>query len=294
MEKKDLDYIDSELKKIRIKDFEYQGNRSSSNPVFVFEHAVNENDFYGIVLNGENDKQVEIEAETSYASGADEYIDKIASLGSWKEAIEYLQNNVNKLVKDVEKKYEYHKKVKAKTASIAKKVVVAVFGDNPHYLTHPEDDSVGANIWRMLFLRYDKKASTTDPEYTKLHDKVMRKIFDDNGGMMLNQKLLKDVHHALVIFKRWYKDFGPSMTSEELLDMVEEEMANKGMVNMYKGYRFDIYEIHNKRGDGFAVSFFKRGEQVWLNNRIMCKTRKEAIEEAKKMIDERGNAVSLW
>lgn len=140
MEKKDLDYIDSELKKINIKDFEYKGNRSSTNPVFVFEHKINDDEFYGIVLNGENDKKVEIQAETSYASGADEYIDKISSLSSWKEAIEYLQNNVNKLVKDVEKKYEYHKKVKAKTARIAKKVVVAVFGNNAHYLTHPEDD----------------------------------------------------------------------------------------------------------------------------------------------------------
>ena len=92
MEEKDRKYVEDELKKISIKDFEYQGDRSSGSPIFAFEHVVNEDDSYCIVLNGETDNKVEIEAETDYNSGADEYIDKIVSLGSWKEAIEYLKN----------------------------------------------------------------------------------------------------------------------------------------------------------------------------------------------------------
>lgn len=122
MDKKNHDYIDSELKKINITDFKYQGDRSSGEPIFAFEHVVDEDDSYCIVLNGKVEGTVEIEAETDYNSGADEYIDKIASLGSWQEAIEYLKNNISKIVRKVEEKYEYHKKVKAKTARIAKRL----------------------------------------------------------------------------------------------------------------------------------------------------------------------------
>lgn len=122
MEKKYLNYIDSELKKISIKDFKYEGNRSSGEPIFAFEHIVSEDDSYCIVLNGIDDGKVEIQAETDYNSGGDEYIDKIVSFGSWKEAIEYLKNNIQKIVRKVEEKYEYHKNVKAKTARIAKRI----------------------------------------------------------------------------------------------------------------------------------------------------------------------------
>ena len=118
MEKKDLQYIDSELKKIKIKDFEYVGMRKGSKCVFAYEHKVDDNDKYAIVLNGEDDRKVEIEAETDYNSGGDEYIDKILSLGSWQEAIEYLKNKEDKLVKSVQEKYEYHKKEKAKSAKV--------------------------------------------------------------------------------------------------------------------------------------------------------------------------------
>jgi hypothetical protein len=129
MEKTDLDHIDSELKKISIKDFKYEGNRSSGEAIFAFEHVVSEDDSYCIVLNGVNDGNVEIQAETDYNSGGDEYIDKIVSLGSWNEAIEYLKRNIGKIVRKVEEKYEYHKNVKAKTARIARRAYAFCSGD---------------------------------------------------------------------------------------------------------------------------------------------------------------------
>ena len=138
MEKKDLDYIDSELKKISIKDFEYQGNRSSEVPVFVFEHQVDNDFFYCIVLNGES-KKVEIQSEVG-KNGKDERIDTLHTCDSWVDAIKYLKNNQHLLVTQTEKKFDEHSKKIAKTARIAKKVVVAVFGNNPHYLSLPEDD----------------------------------------------------------------------------------------------------------------------------------------------------------
>ena len=127
MEPKVEQFIDGELKKVRVNGFKYVGKRENSKCIFVFERQVDENDCICLVLDGESDRDVEIIAETSYNSGEVEFPDKLATLGSWKEAIGYFQKNILTLVKKAEKIYEGHKEERSKTASkierIAKKII---------------------------------------------------------------------------------------------------------------------------------------------------------------------------
>lgn len=118
--KEAYEYADSELKKIKVNGFEYLGDRGSGDSIFAFEKIVNDEDSYCIVLNGsQNNGNVEIEAETDYNSGGNEYIDKIVSFGSWMEAIEHLKKNTSKIIREVEEQYEKHKKLNAKAVTKA-------------------------------------------------------------------------------------------------------------------------------------------------------------------------------
>ena len=130
MEPKDEQFVDGELKKINIKDFQYIGKRQGSKCIFVYEHKVDDKNSYAIVLDGESDKDVEISAETSFNLGEDERRDQLATEKSWQEAIKYLKTNAATLARDTMKKGEKHLEEHSKVAKIVKHVTASWMEDN--------------------------------------------------------------------------------------------------------------------------------------------------------------------
>ncbi len=118
MDAKGIQFVDKELRGIRLDGFEYKGLRKPSTCIFWFEHVVDDDFSYCIVLNGSENKVVEIQAEIDYRQ-QDERIDVLNDESkSWVEAIQYLKRNSHLLVKQVEDYFGKHSKEMEKAAKI--------------------------------------------------------------------------------------------------------------------------------------------------------------------------------
>ena len=263
MEKKDHDFVDSELKKAKIGDFKYIGNRKGTDNIFVYEKPFGEDDKMCVVLNGKDDKKVEIEAETSYKSGADEYIDKIASFGSWKEAIEYLKRNTAKIVGEVEDKYTYHQKVKAKTARIAKRIcasdcvseVKAFIGE----LAEFESKRLGL-VGKFKNLR-ESMWTVANGDDTDEQKKLLAEL-DGEGAKLLDGF----EHFGLVPFTNCLK-----------ISISEKEPVS------YKGFVIKVKRVSTYY---IGYSIHKDGRMIYESNGGGFERYEDAVQYAKRRIDE--------
>jgi len=288
MDKKEFDYIDSELKKISIRDFKYEGNRASGEPIFAFERIVDENDSYCIVLDGSQDKEVEIQAETDYNSGANEYIDKLVSLNSWREAIEYLQNNSQKLAKDAEKKYLLNKQKLEKTAKIMG-------------MTTPVAGKLERIARRILafdeskFVSDMKEMSELKMQSEELYDKA------ENIGEEVQHVIWRVIHDGSVdeskklldtLSKYKKDDFAiPYFNYEDIMNRLRTNaFANKPI--SYKGYQIMLVPCKNGGNIcGFQYIVSKNGNVIYDGSKSnsYSPVLDNAIANAKEYVDKQAD-----